>query len=309
MNSAIVEIMQRTGNTLPEAHFDVQRMAALAQDIHSFTGFENIGVPFCMTVEAELLGSQIDHGTLACEPKIAREIFPSISDVVYADVEQLAQSGRMKIVADAAHQIRTPLAVLTSKLETALQYSGEKNSALLQQLLAVTQRTSHLTNQLLSLSRIENSGSIEMNLKPINMLEMIREVAASYVILAEKSNIQLDFRLEDCEILGDSLLLQEVLGNLLDNTFRYSGKGSAVIVALHRRASSIELSVCDNGVGVKPEQLEKLGQAFFRGNTTDNEGCGLGLTIVTEIIKLHRGHLSYSIPAAGRGLCVKILFG
>lgn len=125
MNSAIVEIMQRTGSTLPEAHFDAQRMAALAQDIHSFTGFENIGVPFCMTVEAELLGSQIDHGTLACEPKIAREVFPSINDVVYADVEQLAQSGRMKVVADAAHRIAAAnpevpvIASLTGPISTA----------------------------------------------------------------------------------------------------------------------------------------------------------------------------------------------
>ena len=125
MNSAIVELMQRTGNTLPEAHFDAQRMAALAQDIHSFTGFENIGVPFCMTIEAELLGSQIDHGTLACEPKIASEVFPSINDVVYADVAKLAQSGRMNVVVDAAHRIAAAnpdvpvIASLTGPISTA----------------------------------------------------------------------------------------------------------------------------------------------------------------------------------------------
>jgi [methyl-Co(III) methanol-specific corrinoid protein]:coenzyme M methyltransferase len=125
MNSAIVEIMQQTGNTLPEAHFDAQRMAALAQDIQLLTGFENIGVPFCMTVEAELLGSQIDHGTLACEPKIAREVFPTIHDVVYADVAKLAQSGRMNVVVDAAHRIAAAnaevpvIASLTGPISTA----------------------------------------------------------------------------------------------------------------------------------------------------------------------------------------------
>ena len=86
MNSAIVEIMQRTGNTLPEAHFDAQRMAALARDVQSFT--------FCMTIEAELLGSEINHGTLACEPKIAREVFPTVRDVTFGNVELLARSGR-----------------------------------------------------------------------------------------------------------------------------------------------------------------------------------------------------------------------
>jgi [methyl-Co(III) methanol-specific corrinoid protein]:coenzyme M methyltransferase len=125
MNAAIVEIMQQTGNTLPAAHFDAQQMAVLAQDIQSFTGFENIGVPFCMTIEAELLGSQIDHGTLACEPKIAREIFPSIHDVVYCDVDSLAQSGRMNVVVDAAHRIAAAnpdvpvIASLTGPISTA----------------------------------------------------------------------------------------------------------------------------------------------------------------------------------------------
>lgn len=125
MNSAIVEIMQKTGHTLPAAHFDAQRMAALAQDIQSFTGFENIGVPFCMTVEAELLGSRIDHGTLACEPKIAREVFPTIGDVIYADVGKLAQSGRMNVVVDAARRIAAAnpdvpvVASLTGPISTA----------------------------------------------------------------------------------------------------------------------------------------------------------------------------------------------
>jgi [methyl-Co(III) methanol-specific corrinoid protein]:coenzyme M methyltransferase len=125
MNSAIVEIMQRTGNTLPEAHFDATKMAALARDVQSFTGFENVGVPFCMTIEAELLGSEIDHGTLACEPKIAREVFPTVHDVIYRDVALLSRSGRMNVVADAAHRIAAEnpdvpvVASLTGPISTA----------------------------------------------------------------------------------------------------------------------------------------------------------------------------------------------
>jgi [methyl-Co(III) methanol-specific corrinoid protein]:coenzyme M methyltransferase len=125
MNSAIVEIMQRTGHTLPEAHFDAQRMAALARDVQSFTGFENVGVPFCMTIEAELLGSEINHGTLACEPKIAREIFPTVRDVTFSNVDLLAHSGRMNVVVDAARLISTEnpdvpvIASLTGPISTA----------------------------------------------------------------------------------------------------------------------------------------------------------------------------------------------
>jgi len=105
MNAAIVDIMERTGHTLPEAHFDDALMAALAGDVCEATGFENLGIPFCMTVEAELLGSEIDAGTLACEPKITREVFPSVAKVEFHDVKSLVASGRIQTVAAAAHRL------------------------------------------------------------------------------------------------------------------------------------------------------------------------------------------------------------
>jgi [methyl-Co(III) methanol-specific corrinoid protein]:coenzyme M methyltransferase len=125
MNAAIVEIMRETGHTLPEAHFDAAKMAELAVDIHQHTGFENIGVPFCMTVEAELLGSPVDPGTLECEPKITREIFPSVNDVIFNDVDEMVHSGRMNVVVEAAHRIAQAqpdvpvIASLTGPLSTA----------------------------------------------------------------------------------------------------------------------------------------------------------------------------------------------
>lgn len=101
MNAAIVEVMRATGNTLPEAHHDPRLMAGLATDVHEHTGFENLGIPFCMTVGAELLGSGIDFGTLSCEPKIAREVFPSVSRVEYRTIPDMLESGRVRSVADA----------------------------------------------------------------------------------------------------------------------------------------------------------------------------------------------------------------
>jgi len=103
MNAAVVDIMQNTGQTLPEAHFDDKLMAALAGEVYQGTGFENLGVPFCMTVEAEVLGSDIDFGTLACEPKIAREVFPSVSQVVYRDINKMVQRGRIGTIIQATH--------------------------------------------------------------------------------------------------------------------------------------------------------------------------------------------------------------
>jgi [methyl-Co(III) methanol-specific corrinoid protein]:coenzyme M methyltransferase len=106
MNAAIVDVMSKTGHTLPEAHFEAARMADLAADIHIETGFENIGIPFCMTVEAEVLGSDIDFGSLACEPKISRELFPSVKDVVFRDIGTMLHAGRISEVAGAVERLK-----------------------------------------------------------------------------------------------------------------------------------------------------------------------------------------------------------
>jgi [methyl-Co(III) methanol-specific corrinoid protein]:coenzyme M methyltransferase len=105
MNAAIVDIMNITGHTLPQAHHNNRLMAELAQDVHVNTGFENIGIPFCMTVEAEVIGSEIDYGTLACEPKIVREVYSSVKSVVFKDYDQLLKSGRIAAVAQAGYQL------------------------------------------------------------------------------------------------------------------------------------------------------------------------------------------------------------
>jgi MtaA/CmuA family methyltransferase len=105
MNAAIVEVMQATGNTLPEAHFEGGLMAALSNDVHAMTGFENFGIPFCMTVEAELLGSDIDFGTLACEPKIAREAYPNSASVQFRNINSMLKSGRVSEIVQAGYRI------------------------------------------------------------------------------------------------------------------------------------------------------------------------------------------------------------
>jgi len=105
MNAAIVDVMTRTGHTLPDGHFRSDLMAELASDIQHDTGFENFGIPFCMTVEAEVLGSEIDFGTLACEPKIARELYPSVQSVVRKDIAAMLDAGRIRPVAEAGERL------------------------------------------------------------------------------------------------------------------------------------------------------------------------------------------------------------
>jgi len=98
MNAAIVDVMKKTGHTLPQAHHTHEKMADLARDVYENTGFENFGIPFCMTVESEALGSEIDFGTLECEPKIQNERYQSVSEVALLPagaIERTARAGEV----------------------------------------------------------------------------------------------------------------------------------------------------------------------------------------------------------------------
>ncbi|HBF33273.1 TPA: methylcobamide--CoM methyltransferase [Candidatus Sumerlaeota bacterium] len=128
MNAAIVPVMKKTGVTLPEAHFDDVLMTSLAKDISRETGFENIAVPFCMTIEAELLGSEINHGTLACEPKIAKEAFDSVAHVTFPKIDGLPSNCRARTVIRAVERLKQQdldepvIASLTGPISTAASW-------------------------------------------------------------------------------------------------------------------------------------------------------------------------------------------
>ena len=105
MNAAVVDVMNKTGNTLPEAHSSDKLMSNLAKDVYSHTGFENFGIPFCMTVEAEVLGSEINFGTLACEPKIVKEVFPTVAQVQFRDIKEMLKQGRINTIIQAGYNL------------------------------------------------------------------------------------------------------------------------------------------------------------------------------------------------------------
>lgn len=106
MNAAVVDVMKQTGHVLPGAHENAGLMAALAKDVARLTGFENYGVPFCMTVEAEVLGSEVDLGSLSCEPKICREAYADLASVVYRDLGSMERSRRVTTILDAAAYLK-----------------------------------------------------------------------------------------------------------------------------------------------------------------------------------------------------------
>ncbi|MDR3315153.1 MAG: hypothetical protein LBS98_01505 [Coriobacteriales bacterium] len=125
MNAAIVAVMEAGGNKLPTAHHDATQMTNLAYDVSTMTGFENFGIPFCMTIEAEVLGSAINYGTLECEPKIQKERFASAAEVIFPPADAFDDNNRVRAVASTIHTLSsryadTPvIGSLTGPISTA----------------------------------------------------------------------------------------------------------------------------------------------------------------------------------------------
>ncbi|GHT46487.1 methylcobamide--CoM methyltransferase [Planctomycetales bacterium] len=125
MNAAIVDVMNKTGNTLPNAHYTAEAMSDLAYDVYQNTGFENFGIPFCMTVEAEALGSTINFGSLKCEPKIETERFASVKDVAFLADGSIEKTSRGEAVIQSVYSLSRKhsdipaVACLTGPISTA----------------------------------------------------------------------------------------------------------------------------------------------------------------------------------------------
>jgi two-component system sensor histidine kinase TctE len=126
------------------------------------------------------------------------------------------------------------------------------------------------------------------------------------VLAAEAAGVELEFDIQPCHIFGNRILLEELFSNLFDNAIRYVQRGGLVRMLAQPSGSDVQLSLIDNGPGVAPADLEKLGTAFFRVNSSNHNGCGLGLAIAKEIVRLHKGRINFSQASDAGGLRIDI---
>lgn len=212
-------------------------------------------------------------------------------------------------IADAAHQLRTPLAVLQSQVELALRQHAEPvesdQSAFLKKLLVTTRGLSHLTNQLLSLARLDHASRRAIH-DLCDLDAVVRSAAASYVAAGARREIEFRFSLQPCTLKGDPFLLQEMFKNLFDNAICYTQQGGTVELLMRIDKDMVDIRMLDDGSGVAPSALSRLGTRFFREHPTASEGCGLGLAIVREVVDAHGGRVTFSNRVEGHGLVVEI---
>ena len=247
---------------------------------------------------------------LADSPKEVQPMVEAMNDLMSRLEQTIAQQQRF--VADASHQLRTPLAGLKTQAEIALreQQDPEQVRHALQQILASSDSLSHLIAQLLTLARIDPEAVDLLPLEPLNLESLAREITSSWVPAALVKNIDLGFECDPgtYHIAGDAILLREMIVNLIDNAIRYNPAGSCVTVRLRHADQGVELCVEDNGLGIPPEKRERVFERFYRILGTGQEGCGLGLAIVREIASRHGAAVRIEDGAEGKGVRMCAIF-
>jgi two-component system sensor histidine kinase TctE len=222
-----------------------------------------------------------------------------------------ALAAQQRFIADAAHQLRTPLAGIKTQTELALRQAGSDEArSTLAQLHAATEQTTRLVNQLLSLARAEPGEKQEHPTAPLDLVELVRETATVWVPRALERNIDLGFDgpEESITVEGNSFLLKEMLNNLLDNAIRYTQPGGQVTARVASRDAKVVLSVEDNGPGIPESERERVFERFYRVLGTGVEGSGLGLAIVREIALSHGATVALEPGPGGSGTAVKVSF-
>lgn len=193
-----------------------------------------------------------------------------------------------RFVADAAHQLKTPLAGLRTQAELAMREEPTANTqASLEQIIAGTTRATRLVNQLLLMASAENPNTTEM--PPTDLTHLAKEQTQKWVFAALGQGIDLGFEGPEhpTYIKGQTLLLGEALNNLIDNAIRYTPAPGHITVSLHELSNEIVLAVEDSGPGIAEEERERVFDRFYRVLGSGVDGSGLGLAIVREIAQRH----------------------
>lgn len=214
-------------------------------------------------------------------------------------LERLAQAFEMqgRFVADASHEMRTPLATMRTNLEVIQQ---DPNATLFDYtemsvtLIRTVDRLERLSNDLLLLAR----GELEVHKAPVNIEPLLTEVIQNLMPLARDYHVTINLNVyEETDVLADARLLGLAFGNLIDNGIRYNRSGGSVMITVRDVDHGVTIHIQDTGEGIPSEELPRIFDRFYRvekSRARNRGGAGLGLAICEHIIKLHGGHIKVS---------------
>ncbi|MBS7777055.1 sensor histidine kinase [Acidovorax sp. CCYZU-2555] len=261
----------------------------------------------------------------AASPEEVRPLLRSLNRL-FALVDAQAQEQR-RFVADAAHQLRTPLAALQAQVEAwALMVQsapanaaapasgppGERSLVLsatqIHQLRDATRRTSQLARQLLALSRADARHAQSQPLQRVDLKDLCESLLEAFFEQAAAKNIDFGLEVAPASVWGHAWLLRELLSNLVDNALKYNPEGGRVTLRSGVGPDGAFLEVEDDGPGVPEAERARIVQRFYRLPGASGEGSGLGLAIADEIAQLHQARLVLGPGADGVGLRVQLVF-
>jgi two-component system sensor histidine kinase TctE len=245
---------------------------------------------------------------------VHKEVRPLVAAMnnTMARMQNLIASQR-RFIADASHQLRTPLTVLKTQAQLALREDDvEAMRAIVRSIAGTTDSAVHLANRLLTLARIEHGSEAAETPTRVSLPAMVRQVGLELALPAVQKHIDLALEApHEALVAGQALMLHELVSNLIDNAIRYTPAGGSVLLRVQAGADGVRLVVQDSGPGIPAAEREKVFTPFYRSAAAleaNPTGTGLGLAIVRDIAAMHKARLELSAGEGGKGLRITVRF-
>lgn len=237
---------------------------------------------------------------------IARQLYKMEQDLIETlDRLNTAEIEKQRYIVGIVHEIKTPLTAVHSYLNLILQkFLGPLDEKVEEKLKRASSRSEEAINLINDVIKISRFKLFDQFVKEeINIAEIMTELADQHMTNAESKNVKLIFnynRKSYTNLSGDRFLFTLAISNLIGNAIKYVERKGIVEVSVEDEENSVMISVCDNGIGIPENELEKIFIEFFRSSRIDKnkqEGAGIGLAIVKQIIEKHNGKISVESPS------------
>jgi two-component system sensor histidine kinase TctE len=244
------------------------------------------------------------------ESSVPREIAPVVITLnrLFAMLRTSVQS-QQQFIANTAHQLRTPITGMQAQLDllTAEPAAQPIRNRLLTLQEGIRQ-LAHSANQLLALARADPAANVAAKNQPVDLKAIVGEVVARFFDRALQADIDLGIDAEPATVHADPSLLDDLLGNLVDNALKYTQAGGSVTASAGMRNGRAFLAVEDTGSGIPEAERQRVRQRFYRMPNSAGHGSGLGLAIVDEIAQLYGASMTIGAGTGGRGTRVMLQF-